>query len=236
MRVTWACFSIEWYVFLTRVSTRSWCLTIGLPSDILAEFHQPRSGVELVVDRMSLPQYSNSSSTEGLYALADISARSLLNRIHHAIYLTDSLSLFPGLSQIPYRTISSTPNAFILRLCEELNRQLETWYESLPEIVRPALSGNPVGDGQAGILRLRYWSAKHNIHRPFVIYATSTAAKSQANIPSADLERCELCLSACRMFLLTAGHTLSERTSYTFSTLQWYVDSVRLAGCGNAVR
>ena len=176
---------------------------------------------------MSLPQYSNSSSTEGLYSLADISARSLLNRIHHTMYFTDSLSLFS--------TLSSAPNASLLRLCEELNRQLETWYESLPEIIRPALSGNPVGDGQASILRLRYWSAKYNIHRPFVIYATSSAAKSQANIPSAVLERCELCLSACRMFLLTAGHTLSERTSYTFSTLQWYVDSVRLGGCGNAI-
>lgn len=170
---------------------------------------------------MSLPRYGTATSSEGLYSLADISARSLLNRIHHTIYFPDSLSLYADRQQGPYGMVTSHPDNSSLRVCEELNRQLETWYESLPEIIKPALSGAPRGSDQACVLRLRYWSAKHNIYRPFVLHVTSQGAEHEASVSQAVLERCQLCLSACRMFLLTAGYVLSERTPYTFSIAQW---------------
>ncbi|EXJ70755.1 uncharacterized protein A1O5_05745 [Cladophialophora psammophila CBS 110553] len=200
IRVSWACFLIE--------------------CDILAEFHQPRSGIEPLVDRMPFPTYTNATASESLYSLADISARSLLNRIHHTVYFTDSLSLYAGRSQSSCGILSSDPDASLLRVCEELDRQLETWYESLPDAIKPDLLGRPRGSDQACVLRLRYWSAKHNIYRPFVVYVTSRAAEQEGSVPAAALERCRLCLSACRIFLLTAGYVLSERTPYTFSTAQ----------------
>ncbi|KAI6779786.1 uncharacterized protein J7T54_003708 [Emericellopsis cladophorae] len=64
--------------------------------DILAEFHQPRNGIELLVDRMPFPNYGELPSPENLYALADISARALLNRIHHALFFTESLIIYSG--------------------------------------------------------------------------------------------------------------------------------------------
>jgi hypothetical protein len=190
-------------------------------SDILAEFHQPRSGIELLVDRMPFPAYGNATASESLYSLADISARSLSNRIHHTIYFTDNVSLYVGRSQSSSGTLLANPDVSLLRVCEELDRQLITWYESLPTAIKPDLSGNYRGSRQACVLRLRYWSARNNIYRPFVIYVTSRAADQGTNVPTAVLERCRLCLSACRIFILTAGYVLSERTPYSFSTAQW---------------
>jgi hypothetical protein len=193
-------------------------------SDILAEFHLPRSGIEPLVDRMPFPHYVKPATPESLYSLADITARSLLNRIHHTIYFTDSLTLYAGRSPgvlAPSGATVSNPDASLLRVCEELSRQLETWYESLPDAIKPNLSGTVKGSGPISLLRLRYWSAKQNIYRPFVIYATSQTAEQHVNIPQAVLEKCQLCLSSCRMFLLTASHILSERTPFTFSSAQW---------------
>ncbi|KIW25877.1 uncharacterized protein PV07_09013 [Cladophialophora immunda] len=200
IRVSWACFLIE--------------------CNILAEFHLPRSGIEPLVDRLPFPTYSKVTASESLYSLADISARSLLNRIHHTVYFTDSLSLYAGRSQSSCGILSSDPDASLLRVCEELDRQLETWYESLPEAIKPDLFGRPRGSDPTCVLRLRYWSAKHNIYRPFVVYVTSRAAEREGSIPAIALERCQICLSASRIFLLTAGHVLSQRSPYTFSTAQ----------------
>ncbi|KIW21671.1 hypothetical protein PV08_02251 [Exophiala spinifera] len=201
IRTSWVCFLIE--------------------CNILAEFHQPRSGIEMVVDRMSLPRYGPTFTTEGLFCLADISARLLLNRIHHAIYFTDSLSIYAGLRQGLYTMSTSDPDISLLRVCEELDRQLETWYKALPEAIKPDLSGASGNSIQACVLRLRYWSAKHNIYRPFIVFVTSQLAEeSEIGVHRVILDRCETCLSACRMFLYSAGYVLSQRTPYTFSSAQ----------------
>ncbi|ETI20930.1 hypothetical protein G647_07273 [Cladophialophora carrionii CBS 160.54] len=202
-RVGWTCFLIE--------------------CDILAEFHQPRSGIELLVDKMPFPTYDDATASESLYSLADISARSLSNRIHHTMYFTDGISLYMGRSQSSSGTLPGHPDVSLLRVCEELARQLLTWYESLPNAIRPDLSGTYKGSGQACVLRLRYWSARHNIYRPFVIYVTSRTADQEASVPTSVLERCKLCLAATRMFILSAGYVLSARTPYTFSTTQCVV-------------
>lgn len=172
---------------------------------------------------MPFPNYGTTPSPENLYTLAEISARSLLNRIHHTLFFTDSLSIYVG-RNLDHLSASSppdlNPDASLLRVCEELDRQLETWYEALPEAIKPDLAGNPGGNGQASLLRLRYWSAKQIIYRPFVIYVTSQRADTNMNVPQSVLEMCQMCLSATRMFLLTAGHLLSLRTPYTYSSAQ----------------
>ena len=192
-------------------------------SDILAEFHQPRSGIELLVDRMPFPNYGEKPSPENLYALAEISARSLLNRIHHHLFFTDSLTIYTGHS---LEAASSTrlpilnPDASHLRVCDELSRQLETWYDGLPEAIKPELDGNPIGSRQSCVLRLRYWSSRMNIYRAFVIYVTSRDWEGEVTVPPVVLEMCDICLNACRRFILSTRLLLSERTPYTYSTAQ----------------
>ncbi|RFU75020.1 hypothetical protein TARUN_7225 [Trichoderma arundinaceum] len=158
-RLSWLCFIIE--------------------SDILAEFHQPRSGIDVLVDRMPFPNYGTNPKIEQLCVLAEISARCLLNRMHHAIYFTDSLTIYAGraLDSLTSSQSASTPphpDASLLRMCSELNFQLERWYEALPVDIKPDLFDRTPGNKQACILRLRYWSAKQCIFRPFVIHATSS--------------------------------------------------------------
>ncbi|RFU31977.1 hypothetical protein B7463_g4371, partial [Scytalidium lignicola] len=215
-------------VEIQDITRLSWTCYI-IESDILAEFHQPRSGIELAVDKMLFPNYGNSPTLENLYSLAEIRGRSLLNRIHHTVYFTDSLTLYVG--QVPNTSSSNLsprpiPDASFLRVCEELDCQLETWYDSLPDPIKPDLLGNLQGNKQACLLRLRYWSAKQNIYRPFVIYVTSQTPGHDIDVPQTVLERCQKCLSACRTFLLTAGYILSERTPYTYSTAQCSLASV----------
>lgn len=173
---------------------------------------------------MPFPNYGENAAPENLYALAEISARSLLNRIHHTLFFTDSLTIYTGGSM--ESTSSSrppilNPDVSLLRVCDELSRQLETWYESLPEVIKPDLDGNPKGNRQACLLRLRYWSSKQNIYRPFVVYVTSRTWEGEMTVPQTVLEMCELGLHACRMFILTAGYLLGERTPYTYSSTQW---------------
>ena len=172
---------------------------------------------------MPFPNYGTEPSPENLYTLAEISARSLLNRIHHTLFFTDSLSIYTGrnLSDLSESSPPSlNPDASLLRLCQELDRQLESWYESLPEAIKPELAGRTPGTRQTSLLRLRYWSAKHIIYRPFVIYVTSPNIDREKEIPQSVIEMCEVCVSACRMYMRTAGYLLSYRTPYTYSSGQ----------------
>ncbi|KAL6882201.1 hypothetical protein HDV57DRAFT_51980 [Trichoderma longibrachiatum] len=206
-RLSWVCFIIE--------------------SDIIAEFHQPRSGIDILVDRMPFPNFGTNPKLEHLCVLAEISARSLLNRMHHAIYFTDSLTIYAGRaldSLASSQSASDTPHpdASLLRMCSELNFQLERWYEALPVDIKPDLFDRTPGNKQACILRLRYWSAKQGIFRPFVVYATSSQFDSGgAEVPSSVISQCKVCLAACRAFLHGAGYLLMERTPYTYSSLQF---------------
>ncbi|KAL7898858.1 hypothetical protein HDV64DRAFT_231973 [Trichoderma sp. TUCIM 5745] len=206
-RLSWLCFIIE--------------------SDILAEFHQPRSGIDVLVDRMPFPNYGTSPKLEHLCVLAEISARSLLNRMHHAIYFTDSLTIYAGraLDSLTTSQSASTPphpDASLLRMCSELNFQLERWYEALPVDIKPDLYDAPPQNKQAGIHLLRYWSAKQSIFRPFVIHATSSQFdKAEQEMPPTVVSQSKVCLAACRAFLHGAGYLLADRTPYAYSSLQF---------------
>ncbi|KKP06205.1 hypothetical protein THAR02_01718 [Trichoderma harzianum] len=206
---------------LTRLS---W-ISFIIESDMIAEFHQPRSGIDVLVDRMPFPNYGTNPKLEHLCVLAEISARSLLNRMHHAIYFTDSLTIYAGRaldSLASSQQSSLQPDASLLRVCSELNSQLDRWYEGLPVDIKPDLFDRAPGNRQACILRLRYWSAKQSIFRPFVIHATSSQyEKEDVEVPPAVVAQCKVCLAACRAFLHGAIYLLSERTPYAYSSLQF---------------
>lgn len=201
-------------------------LTSRNSSDILAEFHQPRSGIDVLVDRMPFPNYGTSPKLEHLCVLAEISARSLLNRMHHAIYFTDSLTIYAGraLDSLTTSQSASTPphpDASLLRMSSELNFQLERWYEALPVDIKPDLYDGRPQNRQASIHRLRYWSAKQSIFRPFVIHATSSQFdKAELEMPPTVVSQSKVCLAACRAFLHGAGYLLADRTPYAYSSLQ----------------
>ncbi|KAF3074419.1 hypothetical protein CFAM422_003272 [Trichoderma lentiforme] len=209
---------------IQEVTRLSW-ISFIIESDMIAEFHQPRSGIDVLVDRMPFPNYGTNPKLEHLCVLAEISARSLLNRMHHAIYFTDSLTIYAGRaldSLASSQQSSLQPDASLLRVCSELNSQLDRWYDGLPVDIKPDLFDRAPGNRQACILRLRYWSAKQSIFRPFVIHATSSQyEKEDVEVPLAVVAQCKVCLAACRAFLHGAIYLLSERTPYAYSSLQF---------------
>lgn len=168
---------------------------------------------------MPFPNYGENASPANLYALAEISVRTLLNRIHHSLFFTDSLTIYSGRSG----GVSSSDTSFVhpdpshIRVCDELSRQLEAWYDRLPDEVKPDLTGNTKGNRQACLLRLRYWSSKQNIYRAFLIYVTSRTWTPTETIPHTVYELCATCIHACRMYVMTAEHLICERTPYTYS-------------------
>ncbi|KAH8698900.1 hypothetical protein BGW36DRAFT_376942, partial [Talaromyces proteolyticus] len=182
-RVAWSCFCIE--------------------SDLLSEFHQPRSGILHIMDEMRFPSLGQAPMPANLAFLAEISIRLLLNRVHYSIYSADSLTEVPGGS--------------LISICTELDRQLNNWYDALPNTVRPDLSSPEDANFQSYILRLRYWSAKDIIFRPFVFYVTSLPADTY--VSDIILDKCQICLSSCRYWLLSTKKLLSQHTSWAYSAL-----------------
>lgn len=161
---------------------------------------------------MLLPSCGDSPTSANLFFLAELSVRSLLNRIFHFIY-----SRRDCISSTTNKLASSRaiePDASFRRICAELDRQLEIWFKSLPFQISPDLSVGSKAIDQACVLRLRYWSAKHLIFRPFVLYA---ATLSPSEHVSEDLkDKCLQCVQSCRSFLDYAGCLLSKRTAYTY--------------------
>ncbi|KAF7117467.1 hypothetical protein CNMCM5793_006449 [Aspergillus hiratsukae] len=181
-RLSWSCFLIE--------------------CDIVSEFHQPRSGIEPLVDKMPYPRSGDLPSPSNLAFMAEISVRFLINRVQHSIYFTDGVTIYSGRLLDSFSSNLFNQNMSdesLLSVCKELDHQLETWYQSLPEIIKPALSSDLDCKSQAKVLRLRYWSAKQIIYRPFLIYATSLS--SDQKLPTFILDKCQICFSSCRMSL-----------------------------------
>jgi hypothetical protein len=204
-RLCWACFLLE--------------------CDFIAEFHLPRSGIEILVDGMPFPEFSNGMDRDAFQFLAVCSVRRLLNRIHNSMYArqdqhqvahTPSPSAFSD-----HRLASTSPGStttLLENLCVELTRQLETWFQSLPEIIKPDLRAPHPRDLHEGWLRLRYWSAKHIINRPCLLIAASACKGDR--IPEFVLENSRVCIESCRNYLTTAAYVQTERTQYTWMTDQ----------------
>ncbi|CAK7218997.1 hypothetical protein SBRCBS47491_003695 [Sporothrix bragantina] len=225
-------------------STRLYWACFIFESDTLAEFHVPRTGIELVVDKLQFPTLSISSGRDALLFLAVCSIRRLLNRIHSTLYSTvlsttaataadatapsPASALSPGSASQHTTTgtaASSTAHLHLPRVaearfdsvCTELVRQLKTWYASLPDEIRPTLDNRVPRDLRDGWLRLRYWSAMHIIGRPSVLYIV--LAEMDSPLPPHVMEYCKLCLDSSRSIIVVSSHILAQRTPYTWMIL-----------------
>ncbi|KAJ5014352.1 putative transcriptional regulatory protein [Colletotrichum sp. SAR 10_99] len=127
------------------VTRLCWAIFV-LECDIIAEHHLPRSGIDQVIENLPFPRCGNPPDPAMLSWLADLSARRLLNRIHHVMYDTASPT-----------TNSATADAFA-SVSAELSHQLGAWYDLLPSAIKPDLhtaSGTTLSVDEA-IMVLRF--------------------------------------------------------------------------------
>ncbi|KAL2838638.1 hypothetical protein BJY01DRAFT_250877 [Aspergillus pseudoustus] len=193
-RLAWGCFVLE--------------------CDGLAEFHLPRSGIEVLVDGMLFPRFADPSDRDGLMFLAVCSVRRLLNRVHNTIYSTGIRGAY---ATSPARNSNDswklTPSGSAMGMegvCRELLRQVDTWYDSLPEAIKPNLEEPIPRDMHDGWLRLRYWSARHIICRPCLIHVASTMTPE--DIPEYVMAYSQICVESCRVYINTSVFLLTKRT------------------------
>ncbi|KAJ9132548.1 Fungal-specific transcription factor domain-containing protein [Pleurostoma richardsiae] len=209
LRVFWTCFMIE--------------------CDRVAELDVARTGVEPMADKMPLPRSLDESETDVIiYFIAETAIRRLLNRIHSSLYSTDNADL-ANLAE-PSSTPASLSLNRLLAVSSELNRQLEEWYSSIPGKLRPPIGVEPLSSQRGKILRVRYYAARHIIHRPFVLFVAQqqgpgstgshpTTPQPLFNVPRIVLEKCNACLASCEAYLYNVAEMLDERSPYlwTFS-------------------
>lgn len=174
---------------------------------------------------MPFPSCGNPPDQNVQHYLANLAARCLLNRIHHSIYFTSDVPTnHPNHSSMALDAAFSLPrlpSSSLIRVCTELDHQLQTWYDMLPVNIRPQLDLSAKSDPPTCLLRLRYWSARHIIYRPFVIYAiTMTADQGQSPVI---LDNCQACLSSCRAYLHAMADLLSTPSPYAYLASQWSV-------------
>ncbi|KAI6268026.1 hypothetical protein MCOR27_005688 [Pyricularia oryzae] len=167
LRVLWSCFMIE--------------------CDRAAELELPRTGIEPMADRLSdqmpLPRSLNPLEHEELiYFAAETAARRLLNRVHSSLYSSEHSGLISFSDMNP--ATGSLSLVKLVNVSSELHRQLEEWYLSIPESLRPPLGTEPCPNDRARVLRLRFYAARHIIHRPFVLYAALMQQQARSLAPS----------------------------------------------------
>ncbi|KAI0840969.1 hypothetical protein F5Y06DRAFT_285680 [Hypoxylon sp. FL0890] len=214
LRTFWQCFTVE--------------------CDRIAELDVPRSGIEPLGDRMRLPHSTDPADNENtIYFIAEHAIRRLLNRIHNSLYGPEvgRASPNPVLPTGPNQAWQSLGLQKLLALGAELNRQLEEWYFSIPDYLRPAKGTLPLPNDRARVLRLRYYAARHIIHRPFLLQMVSRQVEGQSpsssSVLSPDpysespvvLEKCETCIDSCVTYLYNAVDMIDKRSPYlwTFS-------------------
>jgi hypothetical protein len=199
-------------------------------SDRAAEMDILRSGIEPLADSMPLPRILNPGENDDIiYFVAETAIRRLLNRIHSSLYSSDHTEV-----NVPAADTATDNNLSlhkILALSSELNRQLEEWYHSIPDKIRPPMGTAHVINDRGKVLRIRYYAAKHIIHRPFVLYvalqwkAASTSSMPGATpplllpVPQVVLDKCEVCINSCQTYLYNVVGMLDKRSPYlwTFS-------------------
>lgn len=208
----------------SRRLSLSKCLANHVCSDDLAEFHFPRSGIEVLIDGMPFPEFTNQSDRINLTFLAMCSSRKLLNRIHNTMYASKSIrpdGIFSGStrdSAMPYRQKPSIASLETVKV--ELDRQLVTWFESLPESIKPDLGNSNPRDNQDDQLRSRYYATKHIICRPCLVFAAHSREEALSGYIRAN---CESCVDSCRKFIHATVPLLNRRTHSTWLRLQAWV-------------
>ncbi|KAJ8129185.1 hypothetical protein O1611_g4448 [Lasiodiplodia mahajangana] len=171
VRVYWQCFMVE--------------------CDGIAELDVSRSGIEPLGDSMPLPQSLESSDDRNhIYSIAEHAIRRLLNRILGALYNPESTHRYSILSPDPVRVWQRLGLPKLLSLSAELNRQLEQWYRSIPDYLRFLKGTDHLTSDRSRVLRLRYYMARHLIHRPFLLQTVTrqqeARSPAQSSLPEAD--------------------------------------------------
>lgn len=189
----------------------------------------PRSGIEPLADKMPLPRTLHPRENDDIYYfVAETAIRRLLNRIHSSLYSTDHNDI-NALTEDPSMSGNISVHK-LLSLSSELNRQLEEWYHSIPGKIRPPIGTEHVANDRGKVLRIRYYAARHIIHRPFILYValqqTAASARSTPGSPQPVLslprvvqEKCEVCIDSCQTYLYNVVEMLDKRSPYlwTFS-------------------
>ena len=149
-------------------------------SDRSAELPVVRSGVEPMADKMLLPRSLDSSESDDMILfVAETAIRRLLNRIHSSLYASDSeVSAMAEGAAAPNNVNYNK----LLALSSELNRQLEEWYCSIPGKLRPPIGTEPINNDRGKILRIRYYAARHIIHRPFILCVAMQQMRMSARV------------------------------------------------------
>ena len=194
-----------------------------------------------------------SDTNDTISFVAEIALRQLLNRILSSLYNTQeagtSLNPAPPVFPPPQGCSSDTVSITwqpqqqgislqkLLALTSELNRQLEQWYDSIPDGLRPPKGVEPIGTDRGRTLRLRYYEARQLAHRPFVMQAVSYYQQQQLSLqqqnepsssssvpaidplslPQAVLDGCEVCLESCIAYLYNAVERLGRRSAHLWS-------------------
>ncbi|KAJ5497075.1 hypothetical protein N7463_009062 [Penicillium fimorum] len=200
---------------------------IMITGDDLAEFHFPASGIEVLVDRLPFPRISEDSRNGHLVFLAMCSIRKLLNRVHSALYARSNQENFHS-SPPPQRTSETpggnpTPQKYSITslktISEELDRQLEDWFNSLPSPIRPTLGNTISADHPYDTYILaRYYATKHIICRPSLIFAAHTQGSTV--LPEFVFANCKKCVDSCRKFVYAASLLMRQRTHSNWHRMQ----------------
>ncbi|KAJ1299584.1 hypothetical protein OPQ81_010405 [Rhizoctonia solani] len=185
--------------------------------DIMAEYHLPRSGIEHVIDRMPFPS-CGSDDTIMLNWLANLSSRRLLNRVHHAMYgrlgvLESGASINAGqqnkgpADERSHRENNPKP---LLKVADELSRQLSTWYNTLPASIKP-LTDSLLPSTDEVIILLRYHATGDIICRPFLLLICSLPADSEVQHEVYD--KALACLYHCQQYLRQVGRRIETASA-----------------------
>ncbi|KAI3115044.1 transcriptional regulator family: Fungal Specific TF [Penicillium roqueforti] len=204
-RIAWACFILE--------------------CDDLAEFNFPPSGIEVLVDRLPFPRISEDSRNGHLVFLAMCSIRKLLNRVHSALYAKPDQANFH--TSPPPQHTSDTPSVTpqkqsitsLKTISEELDRQLEDWFGSLPNPIRPTLGNSISADHPYDTYILaRYYATKHIICRPSLVFAAHSQGSTV--LPEFIFANCKKCVDSCRKFIWAASLLMMQRTHSNWHRMQ----------------
>ena len=169
------------------------------------------------MENMPFPSFSGQTNTREMFQ-AIRSVRKLLNSIHHTLYASSRTATIAASQSSPHsNSLNLSSPSFSRSSLENVCSELEVWYQTLPNSIRPDLSKDP-RDLQDAWLRLQYWSAKHIIYRPCLIHAASMS--DAQDLPAFVKESSEKCINACRSSINTASYVLVQRTHYTWMTIQ----------------
>ncbi|RAO71603.1 uncharacterized protein BHQ10_007615 [Talaromyces amestolkiae] len=154
--------------------------------DRLAELELPRSGLEELTDSIYLPNCKRQPLSQ------------------------------PPITSLAFDDFSMEEVASIDAVCSELRSQLETWYMSIPEGLRPVLDDTTTEDpaNRQAILRIRYFAARHIIYRPFLLCIVTHGSK---RAPRSMVEKAALCIESCRWYLHHTTKVLARPSQYTWT-------------------